>query len=104
MTRCFLLRVDFRARFAQGFVIILEILTRSFFDGRRLVPSPFYLRVALRHRLLDRREKRPAHKKIKQENDNDGRHSLKKQVAELVEDIHRQESVVMRLPRLFSLT
>ena len=45
--------------------------------------------VALGENFLDRGEKAPAQKKVKEDNEENRRHSGQKQFAELVENFHR---------------
>ena len=69
-------------------MVAIQLLPGAGFGGRGLCARALDAGAALRHGLLNRPEERPAHEKIEQQDDDDGRQSTKEQFAELVCDFH----------------
>ena len=89
LPRCFLLGINLtRALFGAHHCNVSSSFFASSLRLRGFRASAFDARRPLIHRFQDRREKRPAHEEIKQEYDDGRRHSLEKQLAELVKKFH----------------
>jgi hypothetical protein len=84
-----LLDKDLDARLSQHLLIGVQLFLRRGAGRFRLLPCAFRQGVAFGENPLQRREKAPAEKKVKKENEENRRRSGQKQFAELVENFHR---------------
>jgi len=81
---CLLLDENFSARLPQRFVIGAQLLLHGNTARFRFLTRAYGTLVAFGQNALKRPKKTPAQKKIKKENENDGRNCRQKQIAELV--------------------
>jgi hypothetical protein len=98
----FLLGVQLSARLPQRFVVGVQFFLRGGLRGCGFGASAFHARAALGQHSLNGLKKVGAKEKVKQKNEKDGGHSFEKQLAELVQNIHRARVGSLRLPSLVS--
>jgi hypothetical protein len=87
LARSFLLNVNLRARVFQGFLVLLDFLSSRGLRGFGGFASAGGSRLAFGHYLKQRLEEKRPQNAIKNEQDQDCRHSLKEQFPKLVNDV-----------------